>query len=104
MDAGPEAANCNLYTRPVGWRAPEGSSWSTVAYWSWKVFAYLESDAKIWKAAHYLPSLLCLVSTVGIKINGVFLFRSLIDPCKLLYALKSRMHAQVGRQIDKLKE
>jgi len=67
--------------------------------------AYLERDAKIRKAAHYLPSLLCLVSTVGIQINGPFLFRSLFDPCKLLYALKSRMHvAQVGRQIDKLKE
>jgi hypothetical protein len=50
-------------------------------------------------------SLLCLVSTGGIKIIGLFLFRSLFDPCKLLYALKSRMHvAHVGRQIDKLKE
>ena len=50
-------------------------------------------------AAHYLPSLLCLVAASWHKKSGGFLFKALFDPCKLLYALKSRINiAQVGQQ------
>lgn len=65
--------------------------------------AYLKKHTKM-LAVHYLPSLVSLVSASWHDVNGGFLFKSLFDPCKLLYAVKSRMDiAQVGQKIDRVR-